>query len=175
MPLIVRLIPFILIIALGILFIIPFVILWVCICNPKCCCRKKSRITKPLNCLIILMALSGCCIILVSVVIVYINSSKKGLNGTVCTLTMLTNDITLGAGLLGKIEFTKPYWYGLEEVEELVDDTSEMLLDIKTACEAFKTQMDNIVATHTGIAYYTNSLTHLNNQISNFLYLHFHS
>ena len=108
-----RLIPFILVIALGILFIIPFVILWVCICNPKCCCRKKSRITKPLNCLIILMALSGCCIILVSVVIAYINSSKKGLNGTVCTLTMLTNDITLGAGLLGKIEFTKPYWYGL--------------------------------------------------------------
>ena len=142
--------------ALGILFIIPFVILWVCICNPKCCCRKKSRITKPLNCLIILMALSGCCIILVSVVIAYINSSKKGLNGTVCTLTMLTNDITLGAGLLGKIEFTKPYWYGLEEVEELVDDTSDMLKDIKTACEAFTTQMGTL--TPSGIQYYIDSL-----------------
>lgn len=25
---------------------------------------------------------------------------------------MLTNDISLGIGLLGKIELTKPYWYG---------------------------------------------------------------
>ena len=158
MPLIVRLIPFILVIALGILFIIPFVILWVCICNPKCCCRKKSRITKPLNCLIILMALSGCCIILVSVVIAYINSSKKGLNGTVCTLTMLTNDITLGAGLLGKIEFTKPYWYGLEEVEQLVDDTSDMLGDIQTACGTFTTHLSTLPSP-SGIQYYTKSLT----------------
>ena len=153
-----RLIPFILVIVLGILFIIPFVILWVCICNPKCCCRKKSRITKPLNCLIILMALSGCCIILISVVIAFINSSKKGLNGTVCTLTMLTNDITLGAGLLGKIEFTKPYWYGLEEVEELVDHTSNMLEDIQTACGTFTTHLNNDLPT-AGIQYYTNSLT----------------
>ena len=158
MPLIVRLIPFILVVVLGILFIIPFVILWVCICNPKCCCRKKSRITKPLNCLIILMALSGCCIILVSVVIAYINSSKKGLNGTVCTLTMLTNDITLGAGLLGKIEFTKPYWYGLEEVEQLVDDTSDMLGDIQTACGTFTTHLSTLPSP-SGIQYYTNSLT----------------
>ena len=161
-----RLIPFILVIALGILFIIPFVILWVCICNPKCCCRKKSRITKPLNCLIILMALSGCCIILVSVVIAYINSSKKGLNGTVCTLTMLTNDITLGAGLLGKIEFTKPYWYGLEEVEELVDDTSEMLGDIQNVCGAFTTHL-NTLPTPSGIQYYTNSLTKFPENILN--------
>ena len=161
-----RLIPFILVIVLGILFIIPFVILWVCICNPKCCCRKKSRITKPLNCLIILMALSGCCIILVSVVIAYINSSKKGLNGTVCTLTMLTNDITLGAGLLGKIEFTKPYWYGLEEVEELVDDTSEMLGDIQNVCGAFTTHL-NTLPTPSGIQYYTNSLTKFPENILN--------
>jgi hypothetical protein len=104
------------------------------------------------------MALSGCCIILVSVVIVYINSSKKGLNGTVCTLTMLTNDITLGAGLLGKIEFTKPYWYGLEEVEELVDHTSDMLEDIQTACGLFTTHLNNDLPT-AGIQYYTNSLT----------------
>ena len=38
------------------------------------------------------------------------------MNRTICTLIMLTNDITLGSGLLGKIEFTKPYWYGLEKL-----------------------------------------------------------
>jgi hypothetical protein len=35
------------------------------------------------------------------------------MNRTICTLTMLTIYITLGSVLLGKIEFTKPYWYGL--------------------------------------------------------------
>ena len=112
------------------------------------------------------MALSGCCIILISVVIAFINSSKKGLNGTVCTLTMLTNDITLGAGLLGKIEFTKPYWYGLEEVEELVDDTSEMLGDIQNVCGAFTTHL-NTLPTPSGIQYYTNSLTKFPENILN--------
>ena len=141
MPLILRIIPFILVIVFGILFLIPCIILWICMCSPKCCCRKKSRITKPFNCLIILLSMTGVSIIFLSIVIAYLNSSEKGLNGTLCTLTMLTEDIVQGEGLLKKTEFVKPYWYGLNEINTLVLKTNNMIDDLQTSCGEFLNNM----------------------------------
>ncbi len=137
MPLILRIIPFILVIVFGILFLIPCIILWICMCSPKCCCRKKSRITKPFNCLIILLSMTGVSIIFLSIVIVYLNSSEKGINGTLCTLTMLTQDIVQGVGLLKKTEFVKPYWYGLNKINTLVAATTTMIAGLKGKCTNF--------------------------------------
>ena len=106
-------------------------------CSPKCCCRKKSRITKPFNCLIILLSMTGVSIIFLSIVIAFINSSEKGLHGTLCTLTMLTEDIVGGVGLLKKTEFVKPYWYGLEGINKLVRDTKAMITALQTSCTGF--------------------------------------
>ena len=143
MPLILRIIPFILVIVFGILFLIPCIILWICMCSPKCCCRKKSRITKPFNCLIILLSLTGISIIFLSIVIAFLQSSEKGINGTLCTLTMLTEDIVQGVGLLKKTEFTKPFWYGLSGIDDLVEDTKTMIENLKDQCEIFLNGMLN--------------------------------
>ena len=137
MPLILRIMPFILVMVFGILFLIPCIILWICMCSPKCCCRKKSRITKPFNCLIILLSMTGVSIIFLSIVIAFINSSEKGLHGTLCTLTMLTEDIVGGVGLLKKTEFVKPYWYGLEGINQLVHVTNTMITALQTSCTSF--------------------------------------
>jgi hypothetical protein len=141
MPLILKIIPFIIIIVLGFLFIIPCIILWICMCSPKCCCRKKSRITKPFNCLIVLFSFTGVSIILFSIIIVFLKSSEKGLNGTLCTLTMLNSDIVNGVGLLAKTEFDKPYWYGLDGIDNLVTETNNMLTSLTTSCTTFLNNM----------------------------------
>ena len=161
MPLILRIIPFILVIVFGILFLIPCIILWICMCSPKCCCRKKSRITKPFNCLIILLSLTGISIIFLSIVIAYLQSSEKGINGTLCTLTMLTEDIVNGVGLLKKTEFTKPHWYGLDEINNLVLATNTMIENLQTSCTAFLSNMKDPFGTSTDASKpdYSNILT----------------
>ena len=161
MPLILRIIPFILVIVFGILFLIPCIILWICMCSPKCCCRKKSRITKPFNCLIILLSLTGISIIFLSIVIAFLQSSEKGINGTLCTLTMLTEDIVQGVGLLKKTEFTKPHWYGLDEINNLVLATNTMIENLQTSCTAFLSNMKEPFGTSTDASKpdYSNILT----------------
>ena len=165
MPLILKIIPFLIIIGLGILFLIPCGVLWICICTPKCCCRKKSRITKPFNCLIVLFSLTGVSITLFSIVIAFLKSSEKGINGTLCTLTMLTEDIVKGVGLLKKTEFTKPYWYGLTEIDNLVTSTNTMLTSLTSSCSTFLENMQGPFGTGTTGPNYTQILTNFPNEI----------
>ena len=165
MPLILKIIPFIIIIGLGFLFIIPCIILWICMCSPKCCCRKKSRITKPFNCLIVLFSFTGVSIILFSIIIVFLKSSEKGLNGTLCTLTMLNSDIVNGVGLLAKTEFDKPYWYGLDGIDNLVTETNNMLTSLTTSCTTFLNNMKGPFGTGTIGPNYTNILIDFPNKI----------
>ncbi len=165
MLLILKIIPFIIIIVLGFLFIIPCIILWICMCSPKCCCRKKSRITKPFNCLIVLFSFTGVSIILFSIVIVFIKSSEKGLNGTLCTLTMLNSDIVNGVGLLAKTKFDKPYWYGLDGIDNLVTETNNMLTSLTTSCTTFLNNMKGPFGTGAIGPNYTNILIDFPNKI----------
>ena len=160
MPLILKIVPFIIVIALGILFLIPCIILWICMCSPKCCCRKKSRITKPFNCLIILFSITGVSIIFFSIVIAFLNSSEKGLHGTLCTLSMLTYDIVQGVGLLKKTEFDKPHWYGLTAIDNLVAATNIMLTSLTPNCTNFLSHMKAPFGTGSGTSdpNYTNIL-----------------
>ena len=150
MPLILKIVPFIIVIALGILFLIPCIILWICMCSPKCCCRKKSRITKPFNCLIILFSITGVSIIFFSIVIAFLKSSEKGLHGTLCTLSMLTYDIVQGVGLLKKTEFDKPHWYGLTAIDNLVAATNIMLTSLTPNCTNFLSHMKAPFGTGSG-------------------------
>ena len=150
MPLILKIVPFIIVIALGILFLIPCIILWICMCSPKCCCRKKSRITKPFNCLIILFSNTGVSIIFFSIVIAFLKSSEKGLHGTLCTLSMLTYDIVQGVGLLKKTEFDKPHWYGLTAIDNLVAATNIMLTSLTPNCTNFLSHMKAPFGTGSG-------------------------
>ena len=119
-------------------------------CSPKCCCRKKSRITKPFNCLIILFSITGVSIIFFFFVIAFLKSSEKGLHGTLCTLSMLTYDIVQGVGLLKKTEFDKPHWYGLIAIDNLVAATNIMLTSLTPNCTNFLSHMKAPFGTGSG-------------------------
>jgi hypothetical protein len=92
--------------------------------------------------------MTGVSIIFLSIVIVYLNSSVKGINGTLCSLTMLTEDIVQGVGLLKKTEFVKPYWYGLEGINKLVGDTNSMIEALDSSCTHFLGTMEEPFGTN---------------------------
>ena len=130
------LIPYIIVIVIGVLFIIPFIILWFCLCFPKCCCRKKSRITKPIYCVILTLILSGISLAFGISVCILIYYSKKDVYGTICTLSMLGFDIVDGVGTLRKQQFKNPYWRGVTTIGTVLGTINkEVMKDIVDNCD----------------------------------------
>jgi hypothetical protein len=78
---------------------------------------------------------------------------------------MLTEDIVKGVGLLKKTDFTKPYWYGLTEIDNLVTSTNTMLTSLTSSCSTFLENMQGPFGTGTTGPNYTQILTNFPNEI----------
>ena len=117
---IISILPFLIFIIFGIVYIFAFISFWFCICCPIDCCKKNKIICKKKIFLILFHCFSIIIVILGILTIIYINLLKMDIHGMVCSLNLLIYDIKNGQGLIKKKEFDKPLWLSLDDLADLL-------------------------------------------------------
>ena len=131
-----RLIPFLILIALGALSWILWIFVCKCSKKPKGCLKRYSKTNKSTRriCFFIYYGFAATIIILILISIIYLSFSKSDLNGTICTLSMLRYEMMYGQGLLEKDKFQKPFWYGITSLSQNIGKVQQLLTDFHTNC-----------------------------------------
>jgi len=130
-------IPFLIIIAFGALSWILWIVMCVCYNKPKGCLKRytKANATTRRICFFIYIGFASTILILMVISIVYLQLSKSDLNGTICTLSMLRYEMMYGQSLLGKEDFKKPFWYGIDSLSDNIQKVQTLLGELSTNCQ----------------------------------------
>ena len=138
-----RLIPFLIIIAIGALSWIIWIFMCNCSKKPKGCLKRYSRGNKSTRriCFFIYFGFITVIIILLVISLIYLDFSKKDLNGTICTLSMLRYEMMYGQSLLNKDEFKKPFWYGVTTLSTNIGKLITLLGDLNTKCTTIEADL----------------------------------
>ena len=135
----ISILPFIIFIIFGIVYLFAFISFWFSICCPIDCCKKNKIICKKKIFLILFHCFSIVIIIFGILTMLYINLLKMDIHGMVCSLNLLIYNIKNGQGLIKKKEFEKPLWLNLNELENLIEQASTPLLNLDSPCDQFIT------------------------------------
>ena len=130
-------IPFLIIMCLGGLSIILWCFLCYCFKSPKGCLKRYSKANKKTRdiCFFIFFGFCSVILILIIVTVVYLTYSKSDINGAICTLSMLRYEIVYGQSLLEKKNFKKPFWYGIDSLEDNIEKVRNLINKINTNCQ----------------------------------------
>jgi hypothetical protein len=148
-----RFIPFLILICIGALSWIIWIFMCYCSKKPKGCLKRYSRGNKSTRriCFFIYFGFSTVIIILLMISLIFLDFSKKDLNGTVCTLSMLRYEMMYGQSLLGKNEFKKPFWYGITTLSTNINNVGDLLTSLVTKCQTDILPDPNLIKTHNTI------------------------
>ena len=148
-----RFIPFLILICIGALSWIIWIFMCYCSKKPKGCLKRYSRGNKSTRriCFFIYFGFSTVIIILLMISLIFLDFSKKDLNGTVCTLSMLRYEMMYGQSLLGKNEFKKPFWYGITTLSTNINNVGDLLTSLVTKCQTDILTDPNLIKTHNTI------------------------
>ena len=130
-------IPFLIIICLGGLSIILWCFICYCFKSPKGCLKRYSKANKKTRdiCFFIFFGFCSVILILIIVTVVYLTYSKSDINGAICTLSMLRYEIVYGQSLLEKKNFKKPFWYGIDSLEDNIEKVRTLISTLNTNCQ----------------------------------------
>ena len=132
------LIPFVILLIFGFVYIFCCTAFWICICCPIDCCKKNKTICNKKILLILFHIFSIIILIFGILGIIFINFSKQDLHGMVCSLNLFIYNIIYGQGVLKKSEFKKPMWQSLETLKTIADDGQELFNNTIGNCTKFK-------------------------------------
>ena len=133
----ISILPFIVFIIFGIIYLFAFISFWFCICCPIDCCKKNKIICKKKIFLILFHCFSIVIIIFGILTMLYINLLKMDIHGMVCSLNLLIYNIKNGQGLIKKKEFEKPLWLNLDDLADLIVQASTPITDLSAPCTNF--------------------------------------
>jgi len=162
-----KLIPYIVFIGIGIIYLIPCIFLWYSItcCPLQCCLLKPKKLTKYILS-ILFHVFSICVIVLCILIMTFLLYNQKLLNGMMCGMQMLIYNAINGQGILAKKDFDKPYWYRISSIKTILTDTSDFIIGtLTTGCTTF---MDTFTPTKASTAdtAFTDNLDNIYNTYS---------
>ena len=134
---ILTLIPFVILLIFGFVYIFCCTAFWICICCPIDCCKKNKTICNKKILLILFHIFSIIILIFGILGIIFINFSKQDLHGMVCSLNLFIYNIIYGQGVLKKSEFKKPIWQSLETLKRIANDGRTLFDDTINNCNDF--------------------------------------
>jgi len=141
-------IPFLIIIAFGALSWILWIVMCTCYKKPKGCLKRytKANTTTRRICFYIYIGFASTILILMVISIIYLQLSRSDLNGTICTLSMLRYEMMYGQSLLGKEDFKKPFWYGINSLTDSIGNVRTLLGVLSDKCQnKIKVSSSNLV------------------------------
>ena len=136
----ITIIPFLIIVCLGVLSIILWIFLCYCFKKPKGCLKRYSKANRNIrdSCFFIFFGFCSVILILIIVSLVYLNYAKSDINGAICTIAMLRYEIEYGQSLLEKKSFKKPFWYGIDSLSNNIPAVQGLINTLKTGCTSLK-------------------------------------
>ena len=135
---ILTLIPFVILLIFGFVYIFCCTAFWICICCPIDCCKKNKTICNKKILLILFHIFSIIILIFGILGIIFINFSKQDLHGMVCSLNLFIYNIIYGQGVIKKSEFKKPMWQSLETLKKISNDGETLFRSTIGNCTEFK-------------------------------------
>lgn len=135
---ILTLIPFVILLIFGFVYIFCCTAFWICICCPIDCCKKNKTICNKKILLILFHIFSIIILIFGILGIIFINFSKQDLHGMVCSLNLFIYNIIYGQGVIKKSEFKKPMWQSLETLKNIAIEGQTLFTDTIDKCSDFK-------------------------------------
>jgi len=129
-------VPYVLIIFLAVICLGVWISVCCCSIKPRCCLKKDNKNTNRTRfiCFMIFSGFSLTIIVLGIVLLVYISYAEGDFNGSICSLLMLQYEITNGQGFLAKNKFSKPFWYGSNDIANSISHITDLLGELKNSC-----------------------------------------
>ena len=136
----ITIIPFLIIVCLGVLSIILWIFLCYCFKKPKGCLKRYSKANRNIrdSCFFIFFGFCSVILILIIVSLVYLNYAKSDINGAICTIAMLRYEIEYGQSILEKKSFKKPFWYGIDSLSNNIPAVQGLITDLHSGCTSLK-------------------------------------
>ena len=134
---ILTLIPFVILLIFGFVYIFCCTAFWICICCPIDCCKKNKTICNKKILLILFHIFSIIILIFGILGIIFINFSKQDLHGMICSLNLFIYNIIYGQGVLKKSEYKKPMWQSLETLKKIANDGQTLFTETIDNCREF--------------------------------------
>ena len=132
-----QMVPYLIIIAFGLVSWIIWIIMCCCFDRPQCCFKRNKEPKRIMFCFWTFLCGGVVSLVLIIVSIVYVTYAKTDLNSTLCAILMFQYDVLYGQGLLGKDKFYKPYFYGTIKLDEIINGINSLLTKIDSVdCDA---------------------------------------